>query len=145
VIEELTTTYGEDVTVLLRSREQGQGPRIARLPRVRIIEARSLTPTLSPLRRCSRPAPWPCCAKMTWAISTRRCAPRRSTRDLRLVVAISTTGLGGGIRPFFRDCAVLSSSSMSAPSFGAAALGEPAPSHIRVAGRTLYVARRSDV
>jgi len=38
VIEELTTTYGEDVTVLLRSRERGLGPRIARLPRVRIIE-----------------------------------------------------------------------------------------------------------
>ncbi len=29
VIEELTTTYGEEVTVLLRSRDQGQGPRIA--------------------------------------------------------------------------------------------------------------------
>jgi hypothetical protein len=38
VIEELTTTYGEEVTVLPRSREQGQGPRIARLPKVRIIE-----------------------------------------------------------------------------------------------------------
>jgi len=42
VIQELTTTYGEEVTVLLRSREQGQGPRIARLPRVRIIERAEL-------------------------------------------------------------------------------------------------------
>ena len=42
VIEELTTTYGEEVTVLLRSREQGQGPRIARLPKVRIIERAEL-------------------------------------------------------------------------------------------------------
>jgi hypothetical protein len=28
--------------------------------------------------------------------------------------------------------------------FGAAALGEPTPSHVRLAGRTLYVARRED-
>jgi Trk K+ transport system NAD-binding subunit len=34
---------------------------------------------------------------------------------------------------------------MAAPSFVAAALGEPAPSHIRVSGRTLYVARREEV
>jgi Trk K+ transport system NAD-binding subunit len=61
------------------------------------------------------------------------------------VMAIFNTSLGERIRTFFRDCAVLSGSSMSAPSFVAAALGEPAPSHIRVAGRTLYVARRIDV
>src|SRR5207253_5806938 len=65
--------------------------------------------------------------------------------DLRLVVAIFNTSLGERIRTFFRDCAVLSGSSMSAPSFVAAALGEPAPSHIRVAGRTLYVARSSAI
>jgi Trk K+ transport system NAD-binding subunit len=34
---------------------------------------------------------------------------------------------------------------MSAPSFVAAALGEPAPSHVRVQQRTLYVARQGDV
>ena len=60
-------------------------------------------------------------------------------------MAIFNTSLGERIRTFFRDCAVLSGSSMSAPSFVAAALGEPAPSHIRMAGRTLYVARRKDI
>ena len=48
------------------------------------------------------------------------------------------------MRSFFPDCAVLSSSSMAAPSFVAAALGEPAPSHVRLAGRTLFVARPSE-
>jgi TrkA family protein len=61
------------------------------------------------------------------------------------VVRIFNTSLGERMRTFFRDCAVLSGSSMAAPSFVAAALGEPAPSHVRVAGRTLYVARSSDV
>ena len=34
---------------------------------------------------------------------------------------------------------------MAAPAFVAAALGEPAPSHVRLSGRTLYVARREEV
>ena len=54
---------------------------------------------------------------------------------------IFNTGLGERMRSFFPDCAVLSSSSMAAPSFVAAALGEPAPSHVRLAGRTLFVTR----
>ena len=38
VIEELTTTYGQQVTVLLRTRSGGLAPKIAALPRVRVIE-----------------------------------------------------------------------------------------------------------
>ncbi len=45
----------------------------------------------------------------------------------------------------FPDCTVLSGTAMSAPSFVATALGEPAPSHVRVQRRTLYVARPADV
>jgi hypothetical protein len=38
VVEELTTNYGERVTVLLSSRARDHGPRMAQLPGVRIIE-----------------------------------------------------------------------------------------------------------
>jgi Trk K+ transport system NAD-binding subunit len=144
VIEELTTTYGEEVTVLLRSREQGHGSRIARLPGVRIIERAELdvgaftaagvqtARSLALLRQDDL-------GNFHAALRAQELNP-----DLRLVVAVFNMSLGERIRTFFRDCAVLSGSSMSAPSFVAAALGEPAPSHIRVAGRTLYVARRGD-
>jgi len=61
---------------------------------------------------------------------------------LRLVMRIFNTGLGeSGCAvsfPIARCCRV---TAMAAPSFVAAALGEPAPSHVRVAGRTLFVAR----
>jgi len=60
------------------------------------------------------------------------------------VVSIFNTSLGERIRTFFTDCAVLAEASMAAPSFVAACLGEPTPSHVRLAGRTLYVARRED-
>ena len=145
VIEELTTTYGEEVTVLLRSREQNQGPRIARLPKVRIIERADLDAdaftaagvqsarSLALLRQDDL-------GNFHAALRAQELNP-----DLRLVVAVFNTSLGERIRTFFRDCAVLSGSSMSAPSFVAAALGELAPSHIRVAGRTLFVARRTGI
>jgi Trk K+ transport system NAD-binding subunit len=145
VIEELTTTYGEEVTVLLRSREQNQGPRIARLPKVRVIERADLDAdaftaagvqsarSLALLRQDDL-------GNFHAALRAQELNP-----DLRLVVAVFNTSLGERIRTFFRDCAVLSGSSMSAPSFVAAALGELAPSHIRVAGRTLFVARRTGI
>jgi Trk K+ transport system NAD-binding subunit len=65
--------------------------------------------------------------------------------DLRLVIRMFNTGLGYGVRRLFADCAVLSDAAMAAPAFVAAALGEVAPTHFRLPGRTLFVARRADV
>jgi Trk K+ transport system NAD-binding subunit len=65
--------------------------------------------------------------------------------NVRLVIRMVNTALGHGVRKLFASCAVLSDAAMAAPAFVAAALGEVAPTHFRHAGRTLYVARRSDV
>jgi Trk K+ transport system NAD-binding subunit len=64
--------------------------------------------------------------------------------DLRLVVAAYNRRLGDHITGFFSDCTVLSRSQLAAPALVAAALGDIAPSHVRLSGRTLYVARRDD-
>ena len=61
------------------------------------------------------------------------------------MLAIFNRRLGEHIRMLFPDCTVLSGTAMSAPAFVAAALGEPAPSHVRVQRRTLYLARPDDV
>jgi Trk K+ transport system NAD-binding subunit len=53
--------------------------------------------------------------------------------------------LGHRIRDLIPGCDVLSDAATAAPSFVAGALGELAPSYVRLPGRTLYVARRSDV
>jgi len=145
VIHELTTTYGEEVTVLLRSREQGQGPQIARLPRVRIIERAELDADAFTAAQVQSARSLALLRQDDLGNFHAALRAQEINPDLRLVLAIFNTSLGERIRTFFRDCAILSGSSMSAPSFVAAALGEPAPSHIRVAGRTLYVARRSNV
>ena len=145
VIEELTTTYGEDVTVLLRSREAGEGPRIARMPKVRIIERAELDASAFTAAGVQSARSLALLRQDDLGNFHAALRAQEINPELRLVVAIFNTSLGERIRTFFRDCAVLSGSSMSAPSFVAAALGEPAPSHIRVAGRTLYVARRTDI
>jgi len=144
MLEELTLRYGEEVTVILPSAERGQGPRIAQLPGVRLIERAELD------HEAFVAAGVPSARGIALLYQDDRGNFHAALRaaelnaDLRLVVAIFNTSLGERIRTFFADCAVLSESSMAAPSFIAAALGEATPSHVRLAGRTLYVARRED-
>jgi voltage-gated potassium channel Kch len=145
MVEELTIRYGERVTVILPSAQRGHGPRIARLPGVRIIERaeldeRTFHDAQAQSARALAILHQDDLGNFHAALRAQEINP-----DLRLVIAIFNTSLGERIRTFFSDCAVLSESAMAAPSFVAAALGEPAPSHVRVSGRTLYVARREDV
>jgi Trk K+ transport system NAD-binding subunit len=142
MVEELTVRYGEQVTVILPSARREHGPAMARLPGVRLIERADLDHQAFiaadlPLARALALLRQDDLGNFHAALRA-----QELNADLRLVVAIFNTGLGERIQTFFTDCAVLSDSSMAAPSFVAAALGEPTPSHVRLAGRTLYVARR---
>jgi Trk K+ transport system NAD-binding subunit len=145
MVEELTVRYAEQVTVILRAADRGHGPQIAQLPGVTVIErpeadrAALLEAGLDTARGLAL-LDQDDLGNFHAALRAQEINPR-----LRLVIGIFNTGLGERIRSFFADCAVLSESAMSAPSFVAAALGEPAPSHVRLSGRTLYVARREDV
>ncbi len=65
--------------------------------------------------------------------------------ELRLVIRMFNMSLGHGIRVLVKHCQVLSDASIAAPAFVASALGGVAPSYVRLPGRTLYVARRTDV
>ena len=143
-VEELTANYGERVTVLLGSAERGYGRRIAQLPGVRVIERPELDGGAFTAAQVSSARAMALMGRDDLANFHAALRAQELNPDLRLVMRIFNTGLGERMRSFFPDCAVLSSSSMAAPSFVAAALGEPAPSHVRLAGRTLYVTRRED-
>lgn len=145
ITEELTSRYGERVTVILPSRQRGYGPQISALPRVHVLEHPELNTeafTEAGVQRARALA-------VVWQDDVGNFhAGLRATElnpALRLVLAIYNRRLGDHIRQLFPDCTVLSGTAMSAPSFVAAALGEPAPSHVRVQRRTLYVARRDAV
>lgn len=145
VAQELTMRYGEAVTVVLPPASGIPGSLIAALPGVRVLERKELDGAALadaglPLARGLAILYSDDLGNFHAALRAQEINPR-----IRLVISIFNSSLGERVRGFFSDCAVLSESSMAAPSFVAAALGEPAPSHVRLGGRTLYVARRRQV
>jgi len=145
ITSELTSRYDEDVVVVLPDPAKNYGPQITALSGVTVLSHAALTSD----------------AFVDAGIATARGLALVGSDDLvnfhaalradelnpglRIVVAAFNRRLGQHIRGFFRDCTVLSSSETAAPSFVSAALGSPTPSHVRVSGRTLYVARHADV
>ena len=145
ITEELTSRYGEQVTVILPDRRHNHGPQISALPRVRVLEH----PELSSQAFTDADVQTARALAVVWQDDVGNLHAGLRAQELnpglRLVLAIFNRRLGEHIRMLFPDCTVLSGTAMAAPSFVAAALGEPAPSHVRVQRRTLYVARPEDV
>jgi Trk K+ transport system NAD-binding subunit len=145
ITEELTSRYGEHVTVILPDRRNHHGPQISALPRVRVLEY----PELSSQAFTDADVQSARALAVVWQDDVGNLHAGLRAQELnpglRLVLAIFNGRLGDHIRMLFPDCTVLSGTAMSAPSFVAAALDQPAPSHVRVQRRTLYVARPHDV
>jgi Trk K+ transport system NAD-binding subunit len=148
LIDELVTRYGVEVTAILPSRRRNHGPQIAALLEEhagRIVESDRLdvdaftragvagVDALALVKQDD-------VGNIHAALQAQELNPR-----LRLVLRMFNMRLGYGVRRLFSDCRVLSDAQMAAPAFVSAALGEVAPVHVRLARRTLFVARRADV
>ena len=143
--EELTARYGLAVTAIVPSAAGGHAARMAAMPGVQVLERPELT--ADAFLAAGLPAARGLAILHQDDLGNFHAALRAQdlSPQVRLVIAIFNAGLGERIRTFFADCAVLSESQMAAPSLVAAALGEPAPNLVRLAGRSMYVARREDV
>jgi TrkA-N domain len=145
IAEELTARYGLAVAAIVPSAAREHARRMAAMPSVRVLERSDLTADAfadAGLRDARGVAilHQDDLGNFHAALRAQELSPR-----VRLVIAMFNPGLGRRMRAFFSDCAVLSQAEMAAPSLVAAALGEPAPSHVRMARRTMYVARRQDI
>jgi Trk K+ transport system NAD-binding subunit len=146
LVEELTHRYGVEVTAILPNRHRNYGPQITALLGARfVVEADKLDSETFRRARLDTAAAVALVRQddvgnIHAALLAQEINPR-----LRLVIRMFNRSLGYSIGRLFNDCRVLSDAEMAAPAFVAAALGEVAPVHIRLAGRTLYVARRADV
>jgi Trk K+ transport system NAD-binding subunit len=144
IARELTRRYEQAVVVILADKLKNHGPQIAALPGVTLHEHAALTSEafagadVASARAMALVGPDDL-ENFHAALRAQELSP-----DLRLVVAAYNRRLGDHITGFFRDCTVLSRSQLAAPALVAAALGDIAPSHVRLTGRTLYVARRDD-
>lgn len=148
LIEELILQYGVHVTAILPSVERRHGPDIARLLRERggrVVESAHAdreTFELAGLADADALAlvRQDDIGNLDAALQAQEVNPR-----LRLVIRMFNLRLGYSVRRNFADARVLSDAQMAAPAFVSEALGEVAPVHVRVARRTLFVARRSEV
>ncbi|NMI01527.1 NAD-binding protein [Pseudonocardia acidicola] len=143
--EELVSQTGDHVTVVLPSRERNYGPRIALLPKVRVIEAPELDDAA--LRAAGVQEAEALALVDQHDVRNIHTALRAQelNPELRLVIRFFNMSLGHRIRTLFPSCVVLSDSATAAPSFVAGALGELAPTYVRLPGRTLFVTHRPDI
>ena len=144
IARELTRRYGERVVVVLSDKLNGQGPQIAALPGVTVREHAGLTSEAFADAGVAVAAAAALVGPDDLANFHGALRAQELNPQLRLVVAAYNRRLGDHLSGFFRDCTVLSRSQLAAPALVAAALGEIAPSHVRLSGRTLYVARREE-
>jgi len=143
--EELTARYGLAVTAIVPPGESESAARMRAMPGVRLLER-------SRLDRDAFAEAGLADARGLAILdeddlgNVRAAMRAQEVRSgIRLVIAIFNAGLGIRIRSFFPNCAVLSQAQTAAPSLVASALGEPAPSQVRLAGQTMYVTRRDRV
>jgi Trk K+ transport system NAD-binding subunit len=144
IARELTRRYGEDVVVLLADKSRNHGPQIATLSGVTICEHPGLTSEAFTDAGVATARAMALVGSDDLANFHAALRAQEINPDLRLVVAAYNRRLGDHISGFFRDCTVLSRGQLAAPALVAAALGEIAPSHVRLSGQTLYVTRRGD-
>jgi Trk K+ transport system NAD-binding subunit len=145
VAYELTASYGEGVVVILPDRLKHDGPRISELPGVTVLERADLSSQTFTDAGVTSAVAVALVGHDDMENINAGLRAQELNEDLHLVVATTDQRLDKHLRRLLRNCTALSSGQLTAPSFIAAAFGEPAPSHVRVSRRTLYVARQQDV
>lgn len=145
LVNELIKESGTQVTVIAASRRRTDAPDICDIEGIRVVIADRLDEET--FRKARLHTATGLALMQQDDVGNIHAALRAQAvnADLRLVIRIFNGRLGAGVKRLFSDCAVLSDAAMAAPAFAAAALGEVEPSHFRLYGRTLRVARRSDV
>ena len=76
ITEELTSRYGEHVTVILPDRRNHHGPQISALPRVRVLEYPELSSQAFTDADVQSAGRWPWSGRTTWATCTPGCGRR---------------------------------------------------------------------
>lgn len=143
--KELAEQYDRQVTVILRSKRLNHGPDIARIRGVRVIEAERLDADAFGRAEVGRAAAVALFAQDDVGNLHAALLAQELNPDLRLVIRMFNMSLGHGVRSLVQRCTVLSDAAIAAPAVVAATLGEVAPTFVRLPGRTLLVARRSEV
>lgn len=143
--EQLAGRYGTEVVVLMTSEQRRAARDFADIARVRVVvvdrvDERALAKVDLSAAAGLALTVQDDVGNIHLALQARETAPR-----LRLVLRMYNTSLAHSIEPLLGNCKVLSDGEIAAPALVASALREVAANPVKVAKRTLIVARRADV
>jgi Trk K+ transport system NAD-binding subunit len=145
LVEELVRRYGLDVTVIQRRRPAQDGPDISTIPGVRPIVVNRVDEDVLRTAGMATAVAFALVDQDDVGNIHAALWAHDLNPQVRLVIRMFNRSLGDGFAPLLGDCTILSDADIAAPTFVAAALDEVAPSRFRLRGRSLYVARRSEV
>jgi Trk K+ transport system NAD-binding subunit len=145
LVRELLLAAGVRITVITTAPRRSDAPEIATIKGIRVVRADRLDEEAFREARLDRADALALVHQDDVGNLHAALCAQEVNKDLRLVIRMFNPNLASGVRRLFADCAVMSDAAMAAPTFVAAALGEVAPSHFRLSGRTLHLAKRADV
>ena len=115
LVEELVTRISDEVTVILPSAKQNHGPRIAALPKVRLIEAPELSEGAFRAARVEQANALALVGQDDVSNIHVALRAQELNSDLQLVIRFFNMSLGHRIRTLFPRCTVLSDAATAAP------------------------------
>ena len=145
LVEELALRYKRRIVVILRSKRRNHGPDLRKIAGVELVEAERLDADAFGRAEIERAEALALVQQDDVGNLHAALLAQDLSPDIRLVIRMFNMSLGHGVRVLFKNCRVLSDAAIAAPAFVASALGEVAPSYVRLPGRTLYVGERPDV
>jgi Trk K+ transport system NAD-binding subunit len=145
LVDELVRMHGVDVAVIQRRRSREDEPDLGSIPGVRPIIANHVDEDALRTARIESAVAFALVDQDDVGNIHAALRARELNPQARLVIRMFNRSLGDGFAPLLGDCTILSDADIAAPAFVAAALDEVAPSRFRLRGRSLYVARRSEV
>lgn len=145
LVDELVGRHGLDVVVIQRRRSREDEPDLGTIPGVRPIIAHRVDEDVLRAAQVETAVAFALVDQDDVGNIHTALRVRELNPGLRLVIRMFNRELGDGFAPLLGECTILSDADIAAPAFVAAALDEVAPSRFKLRGRSLYVARRSEV
>lgn len=145
LVEELSQRYNAGVTVIMTPGQRLEGRDFTDLPGVRVLTSERLDDRIFTEAGIETSGGLALVSQDDVGNIHAAMRAQDLNARLRIVIRMYNTSLGYRIRLLFHDCAVVSDSSIAAPAFVEAALGDSAPSYFRLGGRTLFAGRRAEV
>jgi Trk K+ transport system NAD-binding subunit len=143
VVEELVTRYGEYVTVIVPSRDEGWAPEIDELDGAKLVEAARLDGGAFRSAKLRQARALALLDGDDVGNLHAALRAREFKRDLPLVVRMANRNLRDRMHDLIDACTALSDASTAAPAFVAAALDRRVP--VRLPNQSLVVVRRHEL